>query len=143
MAKLVWRVQPAPTGKYRSFQKRGWPTACYKGTETPAAFLWCEDDYHPARVREGQHREITITVLHHNHPENPRSWKQFALKAKSETLEGAKMLAQQFLDVHPTFHPRKPVPLCDICNKHPAVTLTQVHGIDTQVCASCQGGDAP
>lgn len=28
--KLKWYVDPEPTGRYRSFQRRGWPT-CYSG----------------------------------------------------------------------------------------------------------------
>lgn len=28
--KLKWYVDPEPTGQYRSFQRRGWPT-CYSG----------------------------------------------------------------------------------------------------------------
>ena len=27
--KLHWQVAPSPTGRYRSFDKRGWPTAYY------------------------------------------------------------------------------------------------------------------
>ncbi|AKA61019.1 hypothetical protein AVU33_gp66 [Enterobacteria phage JenP2] len=30
MIKLKWYVDPEPTGPYRSFQRRGWPT-CYNG----------------------------------------------------------------------------------------------------------------
>lgn len=29
MVKLKWRVQEKPTGRYRSFHKRGWPTCSY------------------------------------------------------------------------------------------------------------------
>lgn len=32
-AAIYWKVDPAPTGRYRSFQRRNWPTAYYKGSD--------------------------------------------------------------------------------------------------------------
>lgn len=105
--KLVWRVEPAPTGRYRSFQHRGWPTAYYKGdAEQPAAFLTCEDEYTPPRAREGQHQPITITLLHHNDSKS-KPWGRYRMKAQAETLDAAKATVQRFLDEHPSWHPSK------------------------------------
>ena len=28
--KLIWKVAEAPTGRFRSFDKRGWPSATYE-----------------------------------------------------------------------------------------------------------------
>lgn len=117
--KLYWKVAEAPTGRYRAFDHRSWPTAYYvtpgvrKDAEVlpPAAFLYCEDSYCPQDVRAGTHKEITIKVLHHQHPEamGPRgsSWKVFTLKKRAATLDEAKQLVQDFLDKHPDWHPKQ------------------------------------
>lgn len=34
LPKLKWRVDPAPTGPYRSFSKRAWPSADYPNGAT-------------------------------------------------------------------------------------------------------------
>lgn len=105
--KLVWRVSPAPTGMYRSFEKRGWPTAYYGSADgLPAAFLRCEEDYEPAQVRSGNHPPISVVVLHHNHAEVPGSWKRFVLKHKAATLDEAKKLVASFLESHEDWHPK-------------------------------------
>lgn len=113
--KLYWKVEPEPTGRYRSFARRGWPSAYYVtgGVRTdteklkPAAFLVCDDDYDPPKVRTGQHRPIEIIVLHHQHPQAGNSWKRFRLKETGDTLDRAKQIVQKFLDEHPEFHPKE------------------------------------
>jgi hypothetical protein len=84
--KLTWKVADAPTGRYRAFDRRAWPTAWYgkPGVEgvRPAAFLSCTDAYSPARVREGAHAEIKISVLHHNHAER-KPWAVMTLTKRS------------------------------------------------------------
>jgi len=75
--KLKWKVSEVPTGRYRSFHGRQWPSASYVGTDKPAVYLSCEDDYIPAQVRVGTHAPIWITMLHHNHPDQPVSWKRY------------------------------------------------------------------
>lgn len=112
--KLYWKVRPEPTGRYRSFGHRGWPIAYYiqggvrTDTETlkPAAFLYCEDDYVPSRVRLGDHKEIRVHVCHHQHPERGNSWKVFVLKRRAATLDEAKQMVQEFLEAHPDWHPK-------------------------------------
>ena len=36
--KVKWKVASAPTGRYRSFERRGWPGADYEG-DIPAASI--------------------------------------------------------------------------------------------------------
>lgn len=106
--KIVWKVTEAPTGRYRSFERRSWPTAYYGSTDgKPAAFLECEDAYVPARVREGAHAPIKVIVLHHNHPEAGKSWKHFVLKERAPTLDRAKQMAEEFLLAHTDWHPKQ------------------------------------
>lgn len=105
--KIVWKVADAPTGRYRSFERRGWPTAYYDSTDgKAAAFLECEDAYVPACVREGAHAPIKVVVLHHNHPEAGRSWKRFVLKARAATLDQAKQMVAEFLRTHQDWRPK-------------------------------------
>lgn len=104
--KLYWKVADKPTGRYRSFERRSWPTAYYGRDGKPAAFLSCEDDYRPADVREGKHAPITLTLLHHQHPEAGNSWKRFRYNKQAKTLDEAKQMVQEFVDKHPDWHPR-------------------------------------
>jgi hypothetical protein len=104
--KLVWKVAEAPTGRYRSFERRGWPTAYFgKVDGWPAAFLSCADEYRPAQVRTGTHQPITVALCHHQHPDKGSSWKTFRLKAAAKTLDEAKKLVQEFYETHPEWLP--------------------------------------
>jgi len=107
MQKLIWRVQPEPTGRYRSFEHRGWPSAHWKGEqERAAAYIGCKDEYVPKHVKAGTHAPLTVRIArwHTREGQGPtfqwmRVLRQFA------TLEEAKDFAAQFLAAHPTWHP--------------------------------------
>lgn len=73
--KLVWKVQEAPTGQFRSFEKRGWPTANYDDG-TPAGHIRCDDDYTSANVKTGKHAPLMLFVADHSVGRDPE------LKAK-------------------------------------------------------------
>jgi hypothetical protein len=107
--KLYWKVQPEPSGRYRAFEHRGWPVAYYgKPDESkPAAALYCEDDYRPASVRLGNHKEIKVCVYWHAHEKNPTSWTVFTLRKRAATLDEAKQMVQEFLDSHPEWQPKE------------------------------------
>jgi hypothetical protein len=109
--KIVWHVDPEPTGRYRSFRRRSWPEASYgeRGGK-PAAFLYCDDEYVPRLVREGRHGPISIVVLNHNdNSGRRRPWVRFVLKEKAKTLAEAKARVESFLDSHPEWHPKSDV----------------------------------
>lgn len=107
--KLVWKVDVAPTGPYRSFQKRGWPDASYGKDGKPAVFLYSASDYTPHAARTGEHSPIEVVVLHHNDPKQPRSWGRYRLKQQATTLAEAKLLAKNWLEQHPDWHPKPDV----------------------------------
>ena len=98
MTKLKWKVQPPSTGPYRSFFKRGWPSATIND-DIMAFSLHCEDSYVPALVKSGQHSEIKISVADWRKPGNGFDWK--VLKQRAKTLEEAKRIAQKFADTNP------------------------------------------
>jgi hypothetical protein len=107
VVKIKWKVADAPTGKYRAFYDRGWPSAYYTHIDKPAVFLTCDDGYVPAQVRAGKHSPIWIRVLHHNHERANGSWVQFKLKQPAATLEQAKQRAEAFLMGHPDWWPKE------------------------------------
>ena len=104
--KLRWRVAPALTGPYRSFQKRGWPGADYPTGETAVA-LHCPTAYYPAVARSGEHAPIRVSVAEWHNPRLPHqgafTWRTLARHAV--TLDEAKDLAQRFIDAHPDWRP--------------------------------------
>ena len=96
---LKWAVEAAPTGQYRSFFRRGWPTATWNGKA--AAALFCEDEYVPANVRSGNHGEITIKFADYRAAGTGFVWK--TLKRRASTLDEAKQIAKDFLIRNPDF----------------------------------------
>jgi hypothetical protein len=105
MIKLQWRVADAPTGRYRSFQKRGWPSADFKGTDRSAAHIYCDDSYVPANAKSGEHRELTVTIADYSAHNDSFKWR--TLKARFKTLDEAKAAAVAALEKHPDFIPQE------------------------------------
>jgi len=109
---LKWRVDAAPTGRYRSFDKRGWPSAGYSNGDI-AVTLHCEDEYIPSQVKLGQHGPITVWVADWGIlPEEKAKRGAFVWrKAKSTfpTLKEAQAAAAKIIGQHPELHPEKPV----------------------------------
>lgn len=100
--KLKWKVDSAPTGRYRSFEKRGFPSADYAGTDKCAVTIYCEDDYRPSDIKEGKHKELTVKIADYS-AEPSFQWR--TLKQRFKTLAEAKEAAIKFLSEHPVFRP--------------------------------------
>lgn len=92
MINLVWRVGPTPTGRYRSFERRSWPSANFKGIDRPAAMIICTDEYAPWRVKESKHSELQVLVA--IYADKTFAWK--SMRATAKTLQEAKQLAWNF-----------------------------------------------
>lgn len=68
--KYKWKVDPPPIGRYRSFERRGWPTAYYcDENESCAAWIMCEDKYCPADVKTGKHKPLKLHVADYSKPD--------------------------------------------------------------------------
>jgi hypothetical protein len=104
MVKIKWQVAEAPTGRYRSFYKRGWPTARYKDTDRPALYIECEDSYVPANVKTGNHKELVVLVADYSVEQGTFQWRR--LKARFKTLDEAKAAGERFLNAHPEMQPK-------------------------------------
>jgi hypothetical protein len=113
--KLKWRVDPKPTGRYASFQTRGWPSADVNGAA--AAMLTSSESYQPRYGREDSPRDfvgdpLTIGVRvadWTNWNLGPKkdaakaafSWR--TLKLRYSNIADAKAAAQRVLEQHPEF----------------------------------------
>jgi hypothetical protein len=100
-----WKVSEPPTGPYRSFQKRGWPSAYYKDAdESCCARVICDDDYTPARARgEEQHKALTVMIA--DHSTAPR-WKWRKVKRTFNNLSEVKEWLEAFIKRGENFLPR-------------------------------------
>jgi len=90
--KIKWEVAPAPSGQYRSFEERCWPSAEFvmpDGTTYAAVRLHCEQEYNPGKVKTGNHPPIKIYVAVHS----KTSFEWRALKKTFPTLDEAKEAA--------------------------------------------------
>lgn len=102
--KLKWKVGAAPTGRYRSFETRSWPSAKHDDGR-PAAYLDCDLPYKKsATTMDGV--EITVRVADWSAPSNTMTGEGFTwrkLKRHAVSLAEAKLLAARFLERHPEF----------------------------------------
>lgn len=99
--KIKWRSQPAPTGRYRSFEKRGWPHAEYENGKI-AASIECEDEYIASNVKTGSHGLLTVRVA--DYSVTPWQWRK--VKVKFETVEQAKAAVSSCLHQFSEFKPK-------------------------------------
>ena len=104
--KLYWKVSSVPTGRYRSFEKRAWPSAYYdKDCQILAAYIACEDEYRPQNVKEGDHAPLIIRVADYSCQDRGFEWRK--VKRLGDTLAEAKKIASDVLDKHPNFLPKE------------------------------------
>lgn len=95
---LKWRVGSVPTGPYRSFERRSWPSADYKNGEA-AVQLYCDDSYDIKLARSGGHAPIKIAIA----DRSQKPWRWRTLKKRATTLDEAKQLAVAALERYPHF----------------------------------------
>lgn len=102
--KLTWRVIPEPTGRYRSFARRGWPHAEYTNGRR-AAYISSDTAYRGSlRGADVQDLSLTIHVAKHRHDCAGFDW--YTLKVQSPNLPHAKERVQHFIDANPDWRPQ-------------------------------------
>ncbi len=105
--KLKWRVDSPPTGRYRSFDRRGWPTADYPNGDFAASIV-CADEYIPSKIKSGEHAPLEVWIADWNIPPEERGkrgrWVRRKMKGTFPTLKAAQAAAQQLIDQHPELH---------------------------------------
>ena len=102
--KIKWQVAPAPTGQFRSFEKRGWPVAIYEDGQY-AGYILCADSYEPATAKTGKHAPLTVHVFDYSQGAQMR--KSWRLKKEFATLAVAKDGLIEYLKKHPDWEPKE------------------------------------
>lgn len=92
--KIKWKVGEAPTGPYRSFFNRPWPSAEINGQA--AAMMHCETSYSASVVKSGKHEPIKvyIAVWH----ENGASFDWRSMKKRFATIDEAKAAVAKYFE---------------------------------------------
>ena len=97
--KYTWKVQPAPTGKYRSFSLRGWPHAQTED-EHNIASIECADDYVPSQVKKGNHQLLTMRIRTRS-TANPETFVWLKFNRQFATLQEAKDAFEKYVTENP------------------------------------------
>lgn len=105
--KVKWKVGEPPTGRYRSFHNRTWPSAEYSNGD-PALSIACDDSYTSARAKSGQHAPLTLSIAQwpETRIDGQSSFTWRRLKQRFSTLAEAKAAGEQFINGHPDYVPR-------------------------------------
>lgn len=102
--KLYWKVGDAPTGRFRSFEKRSWPFAYYdKAMTLCAAYIGCDASYIPRNAKEGNHPPLIVRVADYSVADQRFVWRK--LNSVFATLELAKSAAATAIDNNPKIKP--------------------------------------
>lgn len=105
--KIKWKVSEPPSGKYRSFEPRGWPSAYFIDKEqNPAGYILCEDEYIPKNVKTGNHRTLALYVADYS-KSNAETGRFVWRKAKKyfTTLQEAKEALDRIYKKYPEILP--------------------------------------
>lgn len=94
MITVKWKVSDIPTGRYRSFDERSWPTAEYSDGSN-CAMLRCEDEYIPKNVKTGNHKPITVYMA----KPNGNSFNWVAMKRTCSTIKEAKSFVDMLVNI--------------------------------------------
>lgn len=102
--KTKWKVQEAPTGRYKSFERRGWPQLLYEDGKL-AASIQCDDDYSFARARIGKHAPLTVLIYDYSLGVKHRKVRK--LVRRFDRFDLAKKAAETSLAANPEFAAHK------------------------------------
>lgn len=96
-----WRVAPEPEGRYRAFDKRGWPRANYaNGSPCAAIVSTIGEEYVPARVREQDHALLKVMIAdwgYFNGEDQPLTFRWRVWKRLFNTVREAKEAVNTYL----------------------------------------------
>lgn len=100
--KYKWKVEPIPTGRYRSFERRGFPDAEYNDERgSPAASIDSSEDYeYDPKIKI--YKELILRVA--DHSVTPWKWRKLVKRFK--TIQEAKDGFEIFIGHHPEFMPK-------------------------------------
>lgn len=95
MAKITpkWRVAPAPTGRFSSFEKRAFPSADYANGMT-CAMIHSAESYEPSTHKDADNLELKVLIAVWG--EYSFEWR--ALKKRATSIAQAKEMVKKFLN---------------------------------------------
>jgi len=101
-----WRVDPVPTGRYRSFEERGWPGLEVKvqGQWDVLGQIFCDTAYSVRVAKSGEHAALRLRLINHNDETLPRH--SIGVKPHKSALPEAKALAIRMVKKHPGILPK-------------------------------------
>lgn len=105
--KIVWHIDPKPTGKYRSFAHRRWPSAYNLDANGDViALLRAADDsdYVPS-LRETTTLVVRVADYYNPEVEGSFTWRQ--LKGRPVGFKAAKKLVDAFYKAEPHRKPKE------------------------------------
>lgn len=104
--KVKWKVQPEPTGRYRSFESRGWPFA-EDEKERPLAHIYSKENesYCPKDVKTGNHGPLVLHVAKYSDCAHSFTWRR--IKAEYKTVQECKDAFAKFVEDHPGYFENK------------------------------------
>lgn len=105
---LKWKNGASPSGPYRSFQKRAWPSATDQQGNT-AAHLDCDASYNASLAEDSGQYDITVRVADWTNDNNGRpdptksafEWRRLTKTFKN--VKDAKKAAEDILTKNPHF----------------------------------------
>lgn len=109
MACVTWRVQKAPCGRYRSFDRRGWPQAFHMkdGDENIIAELVCERHEYAAWCRESTDLELRVRLWLYSRTEEGRYKTHVKISRLTfSSINEAKAWHKKFITAHPEHLPQ-------------------------------------
>lgn len=103
MSKLIWRHGEKPTGPYKSFQTRRWPSAFHHRADGPVAVHLLSEENVSYHVSIADSTKLLVRVA--DHRKSPWTWRQ--LKARPLGLDEAKTLVKKFFEANPDWVPKE------------------------------------
>lgn len=106
--KITWKVSDKPTGRYRSFEHRSWPSAAFPDGQY-CAIVECADDYTPARAREEHpHAPLVLRIAKfYTSDEGIERWKWVKAKQVFDTMDQVKAAVCMLYNKYPELRPKK------------------------------------
>jgi len=101
--KYKWKVDPKPTGRYSSFERRGFPHAHYNDEhESSAASIGSEEDYeYDPKIKV--YKSLILRIADHS----VIPWKWRKIVKRYTTIQDAKDGFERILKQHPEMMPKK------------------------------------
>lgn len=100
--KLKWLVCPEPTGRFRSFETRGFPTADYPEGQT-AARIVCSESYMPSVHKDATNLHLELHVACYEN--GTFKWRRLNKRACS--IAEAKQIISHFINKNRKFAPEQ------------------------------------